>query len=145
MGIDSGKVAKLISEYYELHKILQNPKIEEDTNFQKYYNEELYLASTLGDIVLTASEFVEKGIVKQILSEIKPKERTSSKKKENIYKQSISTLGRKYKELGRKYEKLKKEYKKLEDECQYDDEEIKAIINGKQGSIIDEIRAVLEE
>jgi len=138
MGIDSGKVSGLIREYYELHKILQDPKIKEDTNFQKYYNEELYLASTLGDVVLTATEFVEKGIVKQILSEIKPEERTGSKKKENIYKRGILTLGRKYK-------KLEEEYQMLRDKYPDYTEKIKAIINGKQGNIIDEIRAVLEE
>lgn len=65
MEIDSGKVSELIREYYELHRILQDPKIKEDPDFQEYYDKGLYLSSTLGDIVLTATEFVEKGIVEK--------------------------------------------------------------------------------
>jgi len=143
MVIDSQKISDLIIRYSIVEKKLQDPEIENGPDFQKLYNEGLYLSSTLRDIVLTGLEIVEKGIVKKIKEHLDSdseeiKELEKKARYAEVYKKGIIKLGRRYKELKEEFEEPPIDYVEMVDN-------IREIISNKQGSIIDEINTVLEE
>ena len=109
----------------------------------KDYNEKVYLESELRDIVLTGLEIVEKGIVKKIKEHLDSnseeiKELEKKARYAEVYKKGIIKLGKKYKELKEDFEEPPIDYAEMVDN-------IREIISNKQGTIIDEIRTVLED
>ena len=133
MRVDKEKLSLLMSEYYSLCK---NTKAEKD------YEQAVYLESTLRDVVLTGLEFVDEGILEQILNQ-KSLKSAEDKKLIAGYKMKIFHLSKKHRELKEKYTEDMMGIEKYEDENKLID--IKSVISGKQGNIIDEIRSVLEE
>ena len=114
----------------------------------KDYNEKVYLESELRDIVLTGLELVDKGILEKIIESSSKETIERLERDEKLiegYKKKIYKLSKKYREL-----KDDKNIPKEEDDEYINNLEetiirIKSLISGKQGTIIDEIRTVLEE
>jgi len=140
--MDYKKVSKLITEYNSLY---QSPQDEG-------YQRKLCLESTLRNIVLTASELVEKGVLEQIIEPILESNlketRYKLEKDEKLiegYKKKIFNLSKKHRKLKGEHEELTEMYEESPEDYQELVKQIESIISGKQGTLIKEIRSVLQE
>lgn len=142
MGISLDDVSRKIVEYHSLNRLLQKEGAETDASYRSNYNRALYLSQELRNVVLTGSEMVEKGIVEKIREDLELNR--SSEKLEKLELEKEAKYTGVYRNAIRKLGgKLKRSYEGLEN-YKGEMEEIRSIIFEKQGSIIDEIRSVVE-
>lgn len=145
--VELTKIEEILKEYYEvLGEVEGLEKLEELKNSSSYYNF-LNLENRLKNVVLTGEEILQIDIRRD------PSDKEISES--NLYEK----LSNDYNELNEAYEGLKEDNKnlleeKIELELKYQNQgnrtlaeklnQIKTIIKGKEGNLIDEIRRVVE-
>jgi len=139
MTINLEKIAKQIIEYREVCQRLQTSETKE------LYNKKLCLESELRDIVLTGNEVIE------LFPTI---EQNQGDYKSGKLKERIEELKYCCKQSARKYLEKKRELKEEHEQNSQNEsyqlqeelfEKLNSIIQNKQGTIIDEIRNILEQ